>query len=92
MTNGRWSNNRRQEFRQTVAGRVSWGARNHQERNVGWLSDESAHGISFVTSRNSEPCRGEQVWLTRSKVTEQYRVARVDEYGENESLIGCSRV
>ncbi len=87
----RWDNNRRCEKRRPVAGRISWSGQQRRTHSVGWLSDESESGVSFVTHRSSEPCCGDQVWVTRAKNAEAYQVTRVTEYGENTSLIGCRR-
>ena len=89
----RWGEDRdrRSVPRRATPGRISWKRANKNINFMGWLSDSSESGISFITSAMSAPLVGEEVSACGDAIgTRRYRVQRVEPYDSHFSLVGCA--
>ncbi len=89
----RWGEDRERRSvpRRATPGRISWKRENKNINFMGWLSDSSESGISFITSAMSAPLVGEEVSACGEAIgTRRYRVCRVEPYDSHFSLVGCA--
>jgi hypothetical protein len=81
---------RRRETRHQAAGQVEWNVTQLPDMHVGWLSDISESGVSFVTPRSLVPPAQETIEMAPLGLpTRVYRIVRETEYDGRNSLVAC---
>ena len=81
---------RRSERRYTLAGRIFWRKPGRNMKVLGWLSDTSLSGVSFITATGMRPSVNEHIELTGpNHSTQCCRVARTTSYDRHLSLVAC---
>ena len=81
---------RRSEARYPLAGKVFWRKPGRNLKVLGWLSDTSLSGVSFITAMGMRPSVNEHIELTSpDDSTQRCRVARTTPYDHRLSLIAC---
>ncbi|MBN1489814.1 MAG: PilZ domain-containing protein [Phycisphaerae bacterium] len=92
--NASQSERRRAERRVGPPVRIAWEGVDFECTHSGWINDESAVGVAFVTSTRTEPAPGDEIELTYGAGTRspRYRTARVVRtapYDRYFSVVGC---
>jgi hypothetical protein len=91
----RWD--RRRAVRRATPGKVWWRADGEARPTLGWLSDTSRIGMTFVSSAADGVVLGQTLCVSRvdprrrNSRFETFRVCRIEPYGPNCELVACTR-
>ncbi len=81
---------RRSERRYALGGRIFWRKPGRKLNVLGWLSDTSLSGVSFITGTGRRLTLNEDIELTGpDRSTLRCRVARIAPYDRGLSLVAC---
>jgi hypothetical protein len=89
---------RRRAVRRATPGKVWWHAEEDTRPTLGWLSDTSQSGMTFVSSAADGVVPGQTLRVSRghprrrNSSFEAFRVCRIEPYGPNCELVACTRI
>ncbi len=90
MHEKRQRRDRRSDPRYPLAGKIFWRKPARTLNVLGWLSDTSRSGVSFVTKDNDRIVLGEEIeLLNASREIQRYCITRIAPYDSRLSLVAC---